>query len=126
MKLPLVVLTGLALLVVPPRAVRAAGGELQGAVNVSGREVEVRLRHPDSRPAAEVQVRLLYAGKRAVAAGHTDGQGRWAHTVERTGSYEVLVEGGPDGQETLRLPFTVLDTPPARPVSWGAVVTGLA
>jgi peroxiredoxin len=99
---------------------------LQGAVEVSGRAVEVRLRRRDGRPAAAVQVRLLYAGKQAVAAGHTDGRGRWAHTVERTGAYEVAVEGGPDGRELLRLPFTALDTPPPQPVPWGTAVAGLA
>jgi peroxiredoxin len=126
MKTSLARLSALALLAVAPPPARAAGEDLQGAVEVSGRTVEVRLRHRDGRPACAVQVRLLYAGKRAVAAGHTDGQGRWAHTVERTGAYEVMVEGGPGGQETLRLPFTVLDPPPARPVPWGTAVAGLA
>ena len=115
----------LALLAVSSQAVRAAPGDLQGTVLVSGREAEVRLRQADGRPAAGVQLRLLFAGKLAVAAGRTDSQGRWSTTVGRTGLYDVLVEGGSNSTESLRLPFTVLDTPPDRPIPWLPALAGL-
>jgi peroxiredoxin len=127
MKILLLPLSALALLAAPCAVARAAGAGLQGAVQLSGREVEVRLRHQDGRPAAGVQVRLLYAGKQAVAVGRTDGEGRWASAVNRTGVYEAVVEGEA-GEEGLRLPFTVLalDTPQAEHLPWGTAAAGAA
>ncbi len=125
MKIPLVSLSLLTILAAA-QAVRAAPGQLQGTVKVSGREVEVQLRHAEGKPAAEVQLRLLFAGKLAVAVGRTDGQGRWATTVNRTGVYAVLVDGESASSEALRLSFTVLDTPPEQPIPWRSAVAGVA
>jgi peroxiredoxin len=126
MKHPLFLLTAIGLLLVPAPAVRASAGEIQATAGVSGREVEVRLQLPGGAPAADVQIRLLYAGKMVVAAGSTDTRGRWAATVGRTGTYDALVEYGPGGSKTLRIPFTVLDTPPKRPVPWVTILAGVA
>ena len=52
-------LAALALLTASPALSRAAE-ELEASLKVSGRVVEVQVRHKDGRPAAGVPVRLLY------------------------------------------------------------------
>jgi peroxiredoxin len=117
-------LAALALLAASCPLARAEGEALQGAVKTSGRQVEVRLQHKDGRPAAGVELRLLDAGKRAVAVGNTDAEGRWAGAVNRTGVYEAVVEGGAGAGDGLRLAFVVLtlDPPATDRVPWGGVV----
>jgi peroxiredoxin len=82
---------------------------LEGAVKVSGAEVQVQVRHDDGSPAAGVTVRLLYGRQQTIAVARTDGQGLWAHTVSQTGAYEAIIETGPRPNDMIRLPFSVLE-----------------
>lgn len=93
----------------------AAGGELQGTVKVSGGKVEIQLQTAEGRPAAGVNLRLLYGRQQTVASAPTDSHGRWVHHVEQTGFYEAIVE---DGAQVLRLPFMVLTEPAGATVPW--------
>ena len=126
MRISLLAMVAFVLLAVAPSDVRGVAGELHATVGVNGGEVEVRARLPGGAPAADIQVRLLYAGKHAVAVGRTDRQGRWLTTVERTGPYVAVLEYGPGGAKTFRLPFTVLGTPPEPAVTFRTALVYLA
>jgi hypothetical protein len=119
MKHPLIAALTLAVLASFP--VHLTAGELEGEVKVSGREVTVRLQNRAGQPVAGVEVRVLFARKRVVAVGHTDQDGRWVCTAERTGMYEATAASGAN---TLRLLFLVLDTPQPPPIPWGLVIGG--
>ena len=101
--------------------------ELFATLKLTGNEVEVQVRHSDGRPAAGVPLRLLYARQLTTAAANTDAQGRWVHLLQRSGPYEVVVETRTETEDTIRLPFTLLDSFEAEGVSWrtmGLVGTG--
>jgi peroxiredoxin len=119
-------LSALAVLAVLSLAGRVTGEELQGAVKVSGREIQLQIRHADGRPAAGIPVRLLFVRRRTVAVGRTDADGRWASTVARTGVYEVVAEGAPGSTQSLRFSALVLDEPEAAPIPWGTAAAGAA
>ncbi len=108
MKSVLVSLAACALLAALPRTAGAAG-DLEASLTVSGRLVEVRVRHKDGRPAAGVPVRLLYGRQLTAAAATTDAQGRCAPVVTRPGPYEAVIESGPEEADAVRVPFLVLD-----------------
>jgi peroxiredoxin len=107
MKTFLIPLCALTLLAASSAA--ALADELTGTVNVSGREIEVQVRHEDGSPAAGVTVRLLYGRQLTVAVARTDEQGRWVHTANQTGAYDVIIESQSDADAQTRLSFTVLD-----------------
>jgi peroxiredoxin len=94
---------------------------LIGTIKLNGSEVEVQVRHDDGRPAAGVPLRLLYARQLTTAAANTDAQGRWVHSLQRSGPYEVVVETGTETEDTIRLPFTLLDGVEADSIPWGVV-----
>lgn len=106
----------LAVLLTLPAAAKAE--ELLATVTRSGREVQVQVRHPDGEPAAGVNVRLLLGRQLTVAVARTDARGRWTHTVGQSGAYEAVVEAGPDAEDAIRLPFTVLDDAEAAAFPW--------
>jgi peroxiredoxin len=109
----------LILLVSIPTCAHAGPAELQGTVTVSGSRVEIQVRTPDGRPAAGVNLRLLYGRQQTVAVAPTDDRGRWVHQVDQTGLYEAIVE---TGSEVLRLPFTVLSAPAPVKFPWFILV----
>jgi peroxiredoxin len=96
-----------------------AGAEeaLEAAAKVSGRDVEVLVRHADGRPAEGVRVRLLYGRQFVVAAARTDAQGRCLQNVAQPGAYEAVVEATPSGAE-IHVPFIVSDTPAPTRFPW--------
>lgn len=102
----------------------AASGELNGTVNVTGGEVVVQVRHPDGRPAAGVQVRLVYARQSTMASSRTDAEGRWVSVVTRPGPYEAFVEADEEDENPLRLPFTALAADAARAFPWSQALLG--
>jgi peroxiredoxin len=124
MKTALAPLAALALLAACTPACRAAE-DLEASMAVSGRVVEVRVRHKDGRPAAGVPVRLLYGRQLTAAAATTDGQGRCAPVVTRPGPYEAVIETGPGAADTLHIPFLVLDVAAADRVPRTAAAAGL-
>jgi peroxiredoxin len=124
MKSVLTSLAAFALLAALPLTARAAE-ELEATLKVSGRVVEVRVRHKDGRPAAGVPVRLLYGRQLTAAAATTDGQGRCAPLVTRPGSYEAVIETGPDAADSVRVPFLVLDAAGADHAPRTAAAVGL-
>jgi peroxiredoxin len=108
MKSVLIALAAPALLAAAPLTAGAAE-DLEASLKVSGRVVEVQVRHKDGRPAAGVPVRLLYGRQLTAAAATTDGQGRCAPVVTRAGPYEAVIETGPEAADVVRVPFLVLD-----------------
>jgi peroxiredoxin len=91
-------------------------------VQTSGREVEVRVRNTDGRPAEGARVRLLYGRQVVVAAGRTDPQGRWVQTVSEPGAYEAVVEFGPADETAVRQSFVVQNALEAARFPWPAAV----
>jgi peroxiredoxin len=83
-----------------------AAEPIQVQMAVTGRKVEVQVHHADGGPASGVSVRLLYGRQLTEAVARTDAQGRWSHTVSRTGAYEAVVETE-DG--VIRESFVALD-----------------
>lgn len=124
MKSVLIALTASTLLVALPLAARAAE-DLEASLKVTGRVVEVQVRHKDGRPAAGVPVRLLYGRQLTAAAATTDGQGRCAPTVTRAGPYEAVIETGPEAADVVRMPFLVLDAAEAGNAPRTAAAVGL-
>jgi peroxiredoxin len=123
----LIPLSALALLTVP--SATAVAEELTGTVKVSGRDIEILVRHDDGSPAAGVPLRLLYGRQLTVAVARTDEQGRWVHGVGQTGAYDVIIESRSGAEAETRLSCTVLDSPETKtdaPSVWITVAPALA
>lgn len=103
-----------------------AAGEMKATIKVNGRDVEVQVKKADGCPASGVLVRLLYGRQHAVAVAHTDADGRWAHTVSRTGAYDAVVEVGENAEDYIHLNFTALDSPPSTRLAWLMATPALA
>ncbi|MSQ93218.1 MAG: redoxin domain-containing protein [Gemmataceae bacterium] len=119
-------IVGVVLLAVSSSTAQAVERDLEGTVKISGGEVEVVVRHKDGRPAAGVQVRLVYARQSTIAAAGTDSLGRWVSVVTRPGPYEAIIEADAEDDNPLRLPFTAMDAGAARPFPWSGSLLGVA
>jgi peroxiredoxin len=101
MKLCLILLCALTL------GAQPGNEELQGELKVTGKVVEVRLRHKDGQPAAGVPVRCLNGAKLTAAAARTDRQGRCQLTIPKAGDYEIQVDPESGGGTLLPMVFSV-------------------
>jgi peroxiredoxin len=124
--MPWILVSALALTLVSAPTNPSRGGELDAAVKIAGGDVEVRVRHKDGRPAADIQVRLLYARQFTTAASRTDSDGRWLSTVTRPGPYEVIVEAESEDDQDVRLSFTALGGAEANAIPWTTLAFGIA
>ncbi len=86
-----------------------ASEQPEATLKVTGRKVEVQVRHADGRPASRARIRLLYGRQLTVVAASTDDEGRWSGTLERTGAYELVAETGPGEADVVRVAFAALD-----------------
>ena len=84
----------------------------------------MQVRHKDGRPAAGVQVRLVYARQSTSASSRTDGDGRWISVIARPGPYEAIVEANDEDENPLRLPFTALAADATRAFPWSMMLLG--
>jgi peroxiredoxin len=100
--------------------------QLQATLKVSGPAIDLRVRHEDGRPAAGLEVRLLYGRQLTTAVARTDKNGRWSHTVDHAGAYEAIIDAGPGTEDALRLSFAVLATPEPVGFPWTLTVPFLA
>jgi len=112
----------LALSLFPIMAFPAAAEELRTKLTVSGRQIDIHVRHEDGRPAAGLPVRLLYGRQLTTAVAHTDKLGRWSHAVAQPGAYLAVIETGTETDEPLRLPFAVLSAPEPVDFPWALAV----
>src|SRR5262249_15390688 len=99
---------------------------LAASVEVNGSDIDVRVRHMDGRPAADVAVRLLYARQSTAAASRTDNDGRWIAAVTQPGPDEVIDAAQSDGDSEPRLPFTVIAGEETNAVPWTWLIPGIA
>ncbi len=86
----------------------ASAEELDADLKVSGRAIAVQVRHKDGSAAKGVRLRLLYGRQFAIVTSRTDAEGRWTHTADRSGAYDLLVETGPNAEDVLHLPFAAI------------------
>jgi peroxiredoxin len=103
-----------------------AGDQLRATLNVSGAAIDLRVRHEDGRPAAGLEVRLLYGRQLTTAVARTDKNGRWSHTVDYAGAYEAIIDAGTAAEEPLHLSFAVLTAPEPAGFPWMLTVPFLA
>jgi hypothetical protein len=80
----------LAVVTAPSASAHALGVECQ----VVGARVTIEAFYDDDTPAVHARVAVHDAGKRLVAEGRTNAQGRWSFDRPAAGRYEVTVNAG--------------------------------
>ncbi len=95
---------------------RPAFGHALGAeCKLRGDRVEVEAYYDDDTAARGARVTVLDEGKKPVAEGRTDREGRWSFPAPKAGTYRVVVDAGEGHRTTVRVTVPPPDQRPAGP-----------